>query len=1149
MAKFIIANRFEINDLEKDLLGRGGMGMVYRATDHQSGGTVAVKTLSTETLEDELNVLERFKREGEALRQLDHPNIVKYIAAIESNGQHYLVMEYVDGGSLQDLLAKQGHLSNQRAVEIGLDLADALTRAHQLGIIYRDLKPANVLLTRDGAPRLTDFGIAQLADNARLTQTGVLVGTVNYLSPEAVNGGTLDTRTDIWAFGVLLFEMLTGRLPFTGGNLTARISAIIAQAPPDIIQLNPEIPEVLADLIYRMLEKDRQQRIPGMNLVGAELEAILHKREFVPAKTGGTVSVGSAPVRERFAAKPPAVSAPLHNLPVQSTPFLGRQAELSELARLLTEPLTRLVSILGMGGMGKTRLALETGVLQLGDGSGARLFEKGVFFVPLAPIQNISEMVPAIAAALGFSFPPGGEPRQQLLDYLRAKRLLLILDNFEHLLEGVELVTAILDAAPQLKILVTTRTRLNVVGEQLFRLSGMEFPSWETPADALEYSAVKLFLQGARRVRPDFKIQTSDLMFIARICRQVEGMPLGILLAAAWVDMLTPLEISTEIGQNIDFLETEQRDLPGRQRGIRGVFDHSWKLLGEREREVFCGLSVFRGGFTRQAAQDVVPATLRELMGLMDRSLLQRAPTGRYEVHELLRQLAGEQLASSGREHAIRKRHLQFFSTWAEAAGPELFGAQQVEWLDQLEAEMGNLRTAMEWALEKEVQAGLRLSSALWWFWILRHEREGLHWLTGFVQAEGNAAPTLERGRALSRLAAVDLWSEKSNVWAEEGLRISREVQDRAGEGLALHNLGRIAYGFYSDFAKGAEYLQQSLAVFEALEDNWGISRTLFQLGNWANYQGRPTSEQRSYLERSLELSRKTGDWRSIALTESFLASLIAACECDLRAARKLAEEAVEIMQRIKAPGSMYFPLTQLAYILAAQGELQEAKRWLDMASMIASELVDETMVPHMDWESGSWAMSAGQDALAEDLMAASQSQLKGSGKVDPLMASRDAVLAYVVARRGDLTRARRILDEVPVPEEFPQGSPTMLLSSGYISLLSREVDRAQQEYRKCLELLWKDNLRLEAIQALEGLTWALCAAQQAGQSAYYLGASAAFRASIDAPVSLGDKPYYDRVLDELKDALGEAAFTEAWSAGAALGFDKAVESVLQRSG
>ncbi len=276
MGKFVIANRFEINDLEKDLLGRGGMGIVYRATDRESGEAVAVKTLDSTVLSTDPNILERFRREGEALRQLDHPNIVKYIAAIESYGQHYLVMEYVEGGSLQDILAAQGHLPSQRVIEIGLDLADALAQAHQLGIIYRDLKPANVLLARDGTPRLTDFGIAHLADKAHLTQSGVLIGTMSYLSPEAFSNQTLDVRTDVWAFGVLLFEMLTGRLPFADNNITAKITAILTQPTPDLTQYNSDVPEALVDLIYRMLQKDRDRRIANAKHIKDELEIILH---------------------------------------------------------------------------------------------------------------------------------------------------------------------------------------------------------------------------------------------------------------------------------------------------------------------------------------------------------------------------------------------------------------------------------------------------------------------------------------------------------------------------------------------------------------------------------------------------------------------------------------------------------------------------------------------------------------------------------------------------------------------------------------------------------------------------------------------------------------------------------------------------------
>lgn len=294
-----IANRFVIADPDRDLLGRGGMGDVYRATDAQTGETVAVKALSPDVLTRDPDLLERFLREGEALRQLNHPNIVHMIAACEQDGGRYLVMEYVGGGSLETLLQKEGRLSPTRAVEIALDLADALTRAHRLGIIHRDLKPANVLLAPDGTPRLADFGIAHVAVGPQLTQTGILIGTVDYLSPEACQGEPLDERTDIWAFGVMLFRMLSGQLPFRGDNLTARITAILTRPVPDLVQLAPGIPDGLSVLVYGMLEKDRCRRIPSVRLVGAELEALSKRRESAaPAPIARAEAHLAAPVRD-----------------------------------------------------------------------------------------------------------------------------------------------------------------------------------------------------------------------------------------------------------------------------------------------------------------------------------------------------------------------------------------------------------------------------------------------------------------------------------------------------------------------------------------------------------------------------------------------------------------------------------------------------------------------------------------------------------------------------------------------------------------------------------------------------------------------------------------------------------------------------------
>ena len=267
----LVAGRYQ----QESLIGHGGMGDVYRGTDTHTMQSVAIKRLHQDIVRENPDIVDRFRREGEALRQLNHPNIVKILDAVEEDGKQYLVMEYVGGGSLRDLLDEQSRLPMEAVLNIALDLADALTRAHRMNIIHRDIKPDNVLLAEDGTPRLTDFGVARLGNRSRLTQTGSVIGTYAYLSPEACNGLELDERADIWSFGVMLFEMLTGRVPFQETSTAAILTAILTKPAPDLQRLRPGAPPALIDLIYRMLEKDRDRRVSSVRLIGAELEAII----------------------------------------------------------------------------------------------------------------------------------------------------------------------------------------------------------------------------------------------------------------------------------------------------------------------------------------------------------------------------------------------------------------------------------------------------------------------------------------------------------------------------------------------------------------------------------------------------------------------------------------------------------------------------------------------------------------------------------------------------------------------------------------------------------------------------------------------------------------------------------------------------------
>ncbi|MGC9358146.1 MAG: AfsR/SARP family transcriptional regulator, partial [Anaerolineae bacterium] len=377
----------------------------------------------------------------------------------------------------------------------------------------------------------------------------------------------------------------------------------------------------------------------GMNLAPSEETVDLYRRirsgQFrqVPAEPSQIAARPSISVTQQ-------PTGPQHNLPASSTPFVGRQAEIDQIKALLTSSDSRIVTLVGPGGMGKTRLALQTAREALKD------FRDGVFFVPLAPLSTSGLLIQAIADALDFPFfqRESESPRDQLLNYLREKKLLLVLDNFEHLIAVAPLLSDVVRAAPGVTLLVTSRERLNLHGEWVFKIPGMRVPESSSVEELTEYGAVQLFIQSARRAAGHFDLTDENREDVVRICQLVAGSPLGIELSASWARLLAPREIVAEIEHSLDFLTTSLRDLPERHRSLRAVFEHSWHLLENEEQALFRRLSIFRGGFTREAAREVAEASLLHLSSLVDKSVLRRDPVGRYELHELLRQYAEEKL-------------------------------------------------------------------------------------------------------------------------------------------------------------------------------------------------------------------------------------------------------------------------------------------------------------------------------------------------------------------------------------------------------------------------------------------------------------------------------------------------------------------------
>ena len=387
----------------------------------------------------------------------------------------------------------------------------------------------------------------------------------------------------------------------------------------------------------------------------------------------------------------------VQSLPYQPTSFIGRQPEIAELTQLLDDDRCQLVTVVGPGGCGKTRLALEAASRKLAD------FGDRVCFVPLQPLRDADNMLYAIADALDFQIDSATDPEDQLLEYVANRRLLLVLDNCEHLLERVDFIADIMRHAPAVKIVATSREALKLQQEWLVQLGGMAYPDIVEPTVIAGYDAVQLFVDRARQVQADFDLDQHQTA-VLRICQLVEGMPLALELAASWLRTLACAEIADEIGRSLGFLTSNLRNVAERHRSIQAVFDHSWRLLSDGERRVLPRLSVFQGGFDREAGAQVAGATLTILSGLVDKSLVRKdRVSGRYNLHEMVKQYAAEQLRETGEFEATSDHHATYYAAFLLSREDILKSHEQLEAMDEIETDFENIRLAWSWALKQNL--------------------------------------------------------------------------------------------------------------------------------------------------------------------------------------------------------------------------------------------------------------------------------------------------------------------------------------------------------------------------------------------------------------------------------------------------------------
>ena len=627
-----------------------------------------------------------------------------------------------------------------------------------------------------------------------------------------------------------------------------------------------------------------------------------------------------------------------NNLPTQLTSFVGRGREVAEARRLLGT--TRLLTLTGPGGTGKTRLSLQLAADSISD------FADGVFFVPLSPIEEPDLVAPAILTALGLRESPHEPPADRLVEYLRDRHLLLIMDNFEQVLPAAGLVADLLKAGPGLSVVVTSRATLHLYGEREFAVPPLTLPGAGAdldPASISQYEAVALFIQRAAAVRPDFQITAANAPAVAEICSRLDGLPLAIELAAARVKLLPPQALLARLGQRLEALEAGSMDLPARQRTLRGAIAWSHDLLDSAGRRLFARFSVFVDGTGLTAAEaicsDAGLDVLDGLAGLVDQSLIRQEEADgepRFTMLTTIREFALEKLVASGEADMVAARHAAFFLGMAERAAPGLTGPDQKRLLDELARENGNLRAAVGWSIESSsAETALRFGFALWRFWQMRGMlHEGAAVLERILAVPDPDGHPTERARALEAAGGVAYWRAEMTTamsYYEASLDLCRRVGDRSAIANALYNAGFPILIAGTDAERARVAFEESLAMYRELGDQKMIARVLWGLGN-AYYFGGDDVAARDTLLEDVERLRTVSDPFSLAWALHTLGLAYANLGEVTTRSEPLWREALEHFAAVGDVSGITILLGDFAILATARGDPLRAVR-LDAAA------------------------------------------------------------------------------------------------------------------------------------------------------------------------------------------------------------------------
>ncbi|MDV7085522.1 protein kinase domain-containing protein [Rhodococcus opacus] len=937
-------------------IGRGGFGVVYRCTQEDLDRTVAVKVLTVEL--DEENRA-RFFREQRAMGRLTgHPNIVNILqVGATDGGRPYIVMPYYPQDSLEARVREDGPLALDQVLRVGVKMAGAVETAHRLGILHRDVKPANILLSEYGEPELADFGIAHISGGFE-TATGAVTGSPAYTAPEVLGGDPPSPAADVYGLGATLFSALTGHAAFerrSGEQVVAQFLRITTQAVPDLREHG--IPEDVSAVIARAMSREPGQRPATAADFGEQLRTLQRDHGFPVDEMAlraepDAQGDGEQPTSRGGRGSPaPSTGGATGSLPLELTSFVGRRHELTEAKNLLAG--SRLVTLTGIGGVGKTRLAMRVAA------SVQREYADGVRLVELGELRDGSSLVDAVASAVGVRDHSARPLREVLLEHLAVQEMLLVLDNCEQVVDAVaELAALLLRVSPRLRMLATSREPLGIGGEAVLRVPPLTVPDPERQPSLRglpKYDAVTLFVERAAAAVPGFALTEENSATVAGICHRLDGLPLPIELAAARLRAMSPEQILGRLTDRYTLLTRGSRGAPTRQQTLRLCIDWSFELCTAGEQLVWGRVAVFAGSFELDAAEQVcgeglgLDELLDTLTSLVEKSILIREEYGsvvRFRMLETLREYGYEKLEQTGEAVALRRRHRDWYEALTLAAEAEWISARQLEWIARLKREHANLREALEFSVDDDPAAGLRIAVALFLFWSSQGlYNEGRRWYDQLLVRQ-SGPPTLDSIKALyshSVMAfaqgdlqvATALVEEARTLTADTSDPLLRAYVDCADGMLALYS---------GDLARACSQLDIALAEFTERGDRMLQVAILYPLGLAYGLSGR-TDQAIECHERALAITEAHGE--TMYRSHSLWALGIAVWkQGDASRSVQLIEQSLKLTKQVRSPRVAAACLEALAWISFERRDALRAATLMGAADGVAQS-IGSTAVIH----------------------------------------------------------------------------------------------------------------------------------------------------------------------------------------------------------